>query len=110
MPFTTTSRTLSYEIEDDARFLALLDSESYPTENAAYKPGNQTLYDRLKNETVAFSSDYNGHAGAQIIIEIDEDDFNEDNLAAIEEVINDHLDWCQTLEVVEHVQKRREQA
>lgn len=109
MPFTTISRTLSYEVSDE-RFLALLDSESYVTCNAAYKSGNQTLVERLGEETVVGTVNYDGHFGAQIIIEIDEDDFTPQNLATIEIVINDHLDWCQKLELVPHVRERREAA
>ena len=107
MAFTTTSRTVSFEIEDDARFLALLDSESHATDNATFKPGNQTLYERLEHETKARAIEYDGHFGAQVMFIIEEEDFTPENLAEIEAVINLHLDWCQTLEVVEHVRERR---
>jgi hypothetical protein len=107
MPFTTTSRMISFEIEDDARFLALLDSESHATDNAVFKPGNQTLYERLEHETKARDINYDGHFGAQVMFMLDEEDFTEENLAEIEATINRHLDWCQTLEVVEHVRARR---
>ena len=92
---------------DDDRFLALLDSESYATNNAAYQPGAETLCTKLDRDTPASDTTYDGHFGAAIFFDLDTDDISPETFAAIEAVINQHLDWCQTLEVVEHVRKRR---
>lgn len=108
MEFVPVFTRYSIEIERD-RFLVLLDSESYATGHAAFKDGNQTLCTKLGHETEAETVNYDGHFGAQIIFDLDVDNDTPENRAAIVKAINDHLDWCQTLEVVEHVRKSREE-
>lgn len=105
--FVRTSTSYSVPVPD-AAFLALLDSESYATDNAAYKEGGQTLYDRLK-PTVAMGVDYNGHFGAQIILELDFDDDTPENREEIVAIINEHLTWCMTLPLRPDVAKRRKE-
>lgn len=94
---------------DQDSFLALLDSESYATDNAAYKDGNKTLHQQLEARTKATEVDYGGHSGSYVYFTLDVDVNTAETLAEIEAVIEEHLQWCKTLELVDHVKERRGQ-
>lgn len=114
LTFDALSTRYSVPIEDDARFLALLDSESYPTENAAFQQGpaafqqgRRTLSERLNRETPARETDYDGHFGPHIVFELDAEDDTAEVKVEIARIIGEHLDWCQTLPIRPDVAARR---
>jgi hypothetical protein len=94
--FEKTSTSYAIEIGDED-FSALLDSESYVTDNAAYKAGAATLGEKLDRQTPARNVDYNGHFGAHVFLSLDADDDTEATRLAIKVLILDHLRWCRTL-------------
>lgn len=98
----------SYAIEiDEHRFLDLLDSESYVTENAAYNNGNETLFKKLNDLPGIFDIDYNGHFGSAVYLKIDIDDDTDELKAQISNIIEKHLKWCSKLKKRDNVVKRR---
>lgn len=106
--FTRTASTFSILVEEDV-FIALLDSESYATDNAAYKEGAFVLSDLLTKRTPAFNVDYNGHYGPQIVLSLFEEDDCPENREEIVALINAHLAWCLLQPLVPHVAKRRKE-
>lgn len=100
--------TSRYAIEIEANsFLALLDSESYVTDSAAFKAGNQMLSEKLEKQTAAMRVEYNGHFGNYVYLDLNEEDNNEATHALITGIIEEHLTWCGSLPIQEHVKKRR---
>ena len=106
LKFEATQKSYAIEIDDDA-FTALEDSESYVTNHAAFEKGNETLCDKLKPLPGVWDVEYNGHFGACIYMKIDLDEDSAKLRNKISKIIEKHLKWCQTIEVVEHVKKRR---
>ena len=106
--FDRTSSTFSIPLEIET-MVALEDSESDATGNAAYKEGNETLCWKLGKQTAATGVDYNGHFGAQIILTLDADDDTPEERQKIVDVINAHLDWCLSLKLRPDVAKRRKE-
>lgn len=97
MKFEKTRTSYAIEIDND-KFLDLLDSESHVTENAAFDFGKQTLCQRLDEETAAEDIEYNGHFGAAVYVTLEVEDDTEENHATILAIIEEHLEWCATLE------------
>lgn len=106
MKITPLTLRCAVEIDSD-RFLDLLDSESYVTDNAAYEPGVQTLDEKLHGVADVADIDYNGHFGAMIYFTINADADQTAVAAEIEPIINSHLDWCAGLTKVAHIVERR---
>lgn len=99
----------SYIIEvDPDDFIALLDSESYATDEAAYKSGNQPLSDKLDRLIGVNRVDYSGHYCNYINLDIDVEDDDPGMHQQICHIIEEHLKWCRSLELVDHVNKSRE--
>lgn len=107
MKFSKTQTSYSISIDDDD-FLALLDSESYATDYAAYKKHTKSLYDKLEILAGVWDIDYDGHFGSQIILSIDVDEDTDELKETIINIIKEHLTWCKSLELVDWVKKKRE--
>lgn len=108
MKFTKTRSTYYIEI-DEAKFLRLLDSESYATNYAAFKAGSRTLGQKLDALPGIWNVDYNGHFGSAIHLSIDSGDDNAKTRRLINQVIDEHLEWCAGLDLVDHVANQRQQ-
>lgn len=106
--FEVTRRSYAIEIEEE-RFLDLLDSESYVTDNAALKSGSQTLCEKLGQLDGVDDVNYDGHFGSYIYLMIDDEDDTDDLKKKINDVIEEHLKWCSSLKKAWHVLKRREE-
>ena len=96
LSFEVTCRSYSIEIARKA-FLDLMDSESHVTDNAAYKPGAQTLCDKLGKLPGVSDVEYNGHCGASVFMTIAGEDDNDALKASITQTIETHLAWCAKL-------------
>lgn len=97
MKFEKTRTSYAIEIDQD-KFLALLDSESYVTDSAAYREaGAQSLFAKLI-KTPAEDVEYNGHFGCNVYLSLDVENDTDEVRAQIIGVINNHLDWCLTLD------------
>lgn len=108
MTLTIIPQTIRCCVEiDEARFLDLLDSESYVTGHAAYGPGKETLRDMLLDFAALSDIAYDGHFGAAIYFTIDADVDQRLLAAEIEPIIKDHLDWCASLPKASHIIERR---
>lgn len=94
LAFEPMSTRFSIVIDID-RFTALLDTESYRTDNIALQQGNTDLGTKLQRETVARDVEYDGHFGAHIVLTIETDEDSPQARAKILQVINDHLAWCE---------------
>jgi hypothetical protein len=108
LTFEKTITSYCIAIEDDQLMLALEDSESYVTDNAAFADGNMTLCQKLDELDGVQDIDYNGHFGNHVFLSIEVDHDNAKTKRKISKVIEEHLAWCQTLEIVDHVKERRE--
>lgn len=106
--FEKTVTSYAIEIEDEDDFLALMDSESYATDHAAFKDGNDTLCAKLGRLDGVSGLEYNGHFGSFIYLDIDVENDRIGTKKEISRTITEHLEWCRTLEIVDHVKKRRE--
>jgi hypothetical protein len=93
--FEPTRVSFSLEISDK-QMIDLMNSESHVTDNAAYKEGNSTLCDKLK-ETNAHTVEYDGHFGAAIYLTLDVEDDTPDERTKIASIIEKHLKWCAKL-------------
>lgn len=101
---TTTSYAI---VVPEGDFLYLMDSESYATDHAAYKKGQQSLSEKLDKLDGVFDVDYNGHFGAQIILTIDVEQDDAKLKRKIISIIKKHLKWCKSLELVDWVKDQR---
>jgi hypothetical protein len=99
----------SIEIAHDD-FVALEDSESYVTDNAAFKPGQQTLSEKLNALPDVSDVDYNGHFGAAVYLTMAVDVDTDFVFLSIKRIITAHLKWCKSLPIAPHVAKRRKEA
>lgn len=106
MTFEITRRSFALEIPK-AAFLDLEDSESYVSNNAAFKTGAQTLCSKLDALPGISNIEYNGHFGAFVYLSIDDEDDTPELRAQITQIITDHLAWCATLPKAAHVVARR---
>jgi len=104
--FEITTRSYAIAIEDDP-FLDLLDSESYVTENAAFKEGQETLSSKLDALPGVSKTDYNGHFRAYVYLTIDDDEDKPALKTKIARIIEKHLAWCAKLPKAQHVIDRR---
>lgn len=93
--FEPTRVSFLLEITDE-QMTALMNSESYVTDNAAYKEGNSTLCDKLK-ATNAHTVEYDGHFGAAIYLTLNVDDDTPAERKNIASIIEKHLKWCAKL-------------
>lgn len=100
--FEITKRSYAIAIEDEA-FLNLLDSESYVSDNAAFKDGKDTLCAKLNALPGVSKVDYNGHFGAYVYIDIDDDEDKQKLKTQIARAIEKHLAWCAKLPKAQHV-------
>lgn len=96
LKFEITVRSYTIAIERD-QMLDLMDSESHVTDDAAYKPGAQTLCDKLGKLPGVADVEYNGHLGAAIYFSISDEDDNDALKATIASTIETHLKWCKKL-------------
>ena len=102
-----TRRSYAITIEDGP-FLDLLDSESYVSDNAAFKVGKQTLSDKLDELPGVSGTDYNGHFGAAVYLTIDADEDKPKLHERISRIIDRHLHWCAKLPKAGHVVEKRQ--
>lgn len=104
--FEVSHRGYTVSVDPD-KFTDLEDSESYVTGNAAFQPGVKTLLDKLTKLRGVRDVDHSGHFGSHVYMTIDDDEDDDALKAEILEVIDQHLDWCATLEKAPHVVARR---
>lgn len=107
MKFEKTQTSYAVYIDKDD-FLSLMDSESYVTEDAAYKPGNKSLHEKLNEFPGVNNVEYDGHFGNYIFLSIDADEDDTCLHEDIYETIMAHIEWCKTLDVVDWVKEKRE--
>ena len=87
---------VSIEIPNDA-FVALLDSESYVTDHACYKNGNQPLSEKLEMAANITDVEYNGHFGNYVFFSVDPEAYTPELRDRIVFVIDEHLEWAMSL-------------
>ena len=105
--FEKTTTIYAIHIDDDD-FLALMDSESYATGDAAFKDNNKTLCDKLYDQVSGiWDIEYNGHFGANVYLNIEADSDTLQTKKKIDKIITEHLKWCRSLELVDFVKEQR---
>ena len=106
LAFEATATSYAIAIDGD-RFLDLLDSESYVSENAAFKDGAETLCEKLKKLPGVRDVEYSGHFGSAVYLSLPVGD----DLPAVRKrilaVIERHLKWCAKLPKRLEVRQRR---
>ena len=96
--FEVTRRSYAIRIDEDD-FIDLLNSESYVTDHAAFKDGNETLTGKLDRLPGVSKVEYDGHYGAAVYLWIDAGKDVPELQATISKTIDRHLAWCTKVKI-----------
>lgn len=102
----TTSTNFCVEISRKS-FVDLLDSESFVTQNAAFRTGFGSLCRRLENIKGVSDVRYDNMSGPNVFLTVDHENNRPEMIRLVMDTIEQHLEWCADLAKDPRVIERR---